>query len=98
MNLHEFQSKKLFADYGLPVPKGIPCRSVSETGDAFDSLGGSRAVVKCQVYAGGRGKSGGVKVVSSRQEAEEFAGKWLGNRLVTYQDRKARPAGQRHPS
>ena len=88
MNLHEFQSKKLFADYGLPVPKGIPCRSVSETGDAFDSLGGSRAVVKCQVYAGGRGKSGGVKVVSSRQEAEEFAGKWLGNRLVTYQTGK----------
>jgi len=92
MNLHEYQAKQLFADYGLPVPPGIPCHSVEETVAAVRKLGGDKWVVKCQVHAGGRGKAGGVKVVATEQDAAEFAKKWLGQRLVTYQtDAKGQP-------
>lgn len=85
MNLHEFQAKQLFAEYGLPVSKGIAAESVSQAVAAMKEIGGSRWVIKAQVHAGGRGKAGGVKLVSSAEEVEEFAKKWLGNRLVTYQ-------------
>ena len=60
MNLHEYQAKQLFADYGLPVPSGIPCSSADEAVAATKKLGGDKWVVKCQVHAGGRGKAGGV--------------------------------------
>lgn len=85
MNLHEYQAKQLFADYGLPVPSGIPCSSADEAVAATKKLGGDKWVVKCQVHAGGRGKAGGVKVASSEQDVREFAEYWLGKRLVTYQ-------------
>ena len=85
MNLHEFQAKQLFAEYGLPVSKGIAAESVSQAVAAMKEIGGDRWVVKAQVHAGGRGKAGGVKLVSTAEEVEEFAKKWLGNRLVTYQ-------------
>jgi succinyl-CoA synthetase beta subunit len=85
MNLHEYQGKQLFAEYGLPVSKGIACSTPAEAAAAADQIGGNKWVVKAQVHAGGRGKAGGVKLVSSKQEIEEFAKKWLGNRLVTYQ-------------
>ncbi len=85
MNLHEYQAKQLFAEYGLPVSKGIAAESVSEAVAAAKDIGGSEWVVKAQVHAGGRGKAGGVKLVSSAAEIEQFAEKWLGNRLVTYQ-------------
>ena len=85
MNLHEYQAKQLFAEYGLPVSKGFACSTPAEAVTAADQIGGDRWVVKAQVHAGGRGKAGGVKLVSSKKEIEEFATKWLGNRLVTYQ-------------
>src|SRR5690625_2400673 len=85
MNLHEFQAKQLFAEYALPVSKGIAAESVSQAVAAMKEIGGDRWVVKAQVHAGGRGKAGGVKLVSTAEEVEEFAKQWLGNRLVTYQ-------------
>jgi len=85
MNLHEYQSKQLFADYGIPVPRGIPARSPGEAGKAAEELGGDVWVVKAQVHAGGRGKGGGVKLVRSRAEAEEAAAAMLGTQLVTHQ-------------
>ncbi len=85
MNLHEYQGKQLFAKYGLPVSTGFACDTPEEAAQAADRIGGNRWVVKAQVHAGGRGKAGGVKLVSTKEEIREFAQKWLGNRLVTYQ-------------
>ena len=85
MNLHEYQSKQLFAEYGLPVSEGFACDTPQEAAEAADKLGGDKWVVKCQVHAGGRGKAGGVKLVSSKNEIKEFAHQWLGKNLVTYQ-------------
>lgn len=85
MNLHEYQGKQLFAEYGLPVSKGVAAESVAEAVAAAATIGGERWVVKAQVHAGGRGKAGGVKLVESAAEIRAFAEKWLGQRLVTYQ-------------
>ena len=85
MNLHEYQAKRLFAEYGLPVSKGKTAETPSEAVAAAEIIGGDKWVVKAQVHAGGRGKAGGVKLVSSKSEVEAFARKWLGNNLVTYQ-------------
>ncbi|CZF79988.1 ADP-forming succinate--CoA ligase subunit beta [Grimontia kaedaensis] len=85
MNLHEYQSKQLFAEYGLPVSEGYACDTPQEAAEAADKLGGNKWVVKCQVHAGGRGKAGGVKLVSNKEEIKEFAQNWLGKNLVTYQ-------------
>ncbi|MCK0536147.1 ADP-forming succinate--CoA ligase subunit beta [Alcanivorax quisquiliarum] len=85
MNLHEYQGKQLFAEYGLPVSKGYACDTPEEVAAKAKEIGGDRWVVKAQVHAGGRGKAGGVKLVESPEEAAEFAKKWLGQRLVTFQ-------------
>jgi len=85
MNLHEYQGKQLFAEYGLPVSKGIAAETVQEAVAAADVIGGGQWVVKAQVHAGGRGKAGGVKLVTSKDEIEAFARQWLGKNLVTYQ-------------
>lgn len=85
MNLHEYQAKQLLAQYGLPVPKGEVAASVEEALKAADKLNLKRWVAKAQVHAGGRGKAGGVKVVSTKEELEKFAKSLLGKRLVTYQ-------------
>ena len=85
MNLHEYQGKQLFAKFGLPVSKNVVISSADEALNACRDIGGNKWVVKAQVHAGGRGKSGGVKLVSTPEEAEEFANHWLGKRLVTYQ-------------
>jgi succinyl-CoA synthetase beta subunit len=85
MNLHEYQAKQLFAEYGLPVSEGVAAETVQEAIAAADVIGGDRWVVKAQVHAGGRGKAGGVKLVTSKAEIEEFSRHWLGTRLVTYQ-------------
>lgn len=95
MNLHEYQAKQLFAEYGLPVSKGVAAETPSEAANAAGIIGGDKWVVKAQVHAGGRGKAGGVKLVSSKAEIEEFAKKWLGNRLVTYQtDERGQPVSR----
>lgn len=85
MNLHEYQAKQLFAEYGLPVSKGYAVDTPDEAAAAADKLGGNKWVVKAQVHAGGRGKAGGVKLVTSKEEIKAFAEKWLGKNLVTYQ-------------
>ena len=85
MNLHEYQAKQLFAEYGLPVSTGYACDTPEEAAAAADKIGGDMWVVKCQVHAGGRGKAGGVKLVKSKEEIKEFAANWLGKNLVTYQ-------------
>ncbi|WP_105103167.1 ADP-forming succinate--CoA ligase subunit beta [Microbulbifer pacificus] len=95
MNLHEYQGKQLFAAYGLPVSKGIAAETPAAAAAAADEIGGNKWVVKAQVHAGGRGKAGGVKLVDSKAEIEEFAKKWLGNNLVTYQtDEKGQPVSR----
>ncbi|MEK9541942.1 MAG: ADP-forming succinate--CoA ligase subunit beta [Luminiphilus sp.] len=85
MNLHEYQGKALFADYGLPVSKGHAVSTPEEARAAAEEIGGSMWVVKAQVHAGGRGKAGGVKLVDSSAAVAEFAEHWLDKRLVTYQ-------------
>jgi succinyl-CoA synthetase beta subunit len=85
MNLHEYQGKQLFAEYGLPVSTGYACETPEEAAQAADVIGGKRWVVKAQVHAGGRGKAGGVKLVESKDDIREFAKTWLGTNLVTYQ-------------
>jgi len=85
MNLHEYQAKQLFADYGLPVSRGITVDTAADAAAATIEIGGDKWVVKAQVHAGGRGKAGGVKLVDSAEEAEAFASQWLGKNLVTYQ-------------
>ena len=85
MNLHEYQSKNLFAQYGIPVPRGVAAASVAEAEQAAATLGGARWVVKAQVHAGGRGKGGGVKLLDSPAGVGDFAGQLLGSRLVTPQ-------------
>ncbi len=85
MNLHEYQGKQLFREYGLPVSEGIACDTPQAAVEAAGELGGDKWVVKCQVHAGGRGKAGGVKLVNSKEEIREFAQNWLGKKLITYQ-------------
>lgn len=85
MNLHEYQGKQLFADYGLPVSTGHAVDTPEAAAEAADLIGGDKWVVKAQVHAGGRGKAGGVKLVDSKEEIAEFASNWLGKNLVTYQ-------------
>lgn len=85
MNLHEYQGKQLFAEYGLPVSKGFACDTADQVVDAVNKIDGDMWVVKAQVHAGGRGKAGGVKLVKSADEAKAFADQWLGKNLVTYQ-------------
>ena len=95
MNLHEYQGKQLFAQYGLPVSKGIAAATVEEAVAAADQIGGDTFVVKAQVHAGGRGKAGGVKLVKSKEDIRAFAEKWLGKNLVTYQtDEKGQPVSR----
>ena len=85
MNLHEYQAKQLFAEYGLPVSKGFAVDTADEAVAAAKELGGERWVIKVQVHAGGRGKAGGVKLVSTEAEIRDFATKHIGTNLVTFQ-------------
>ncbi|MGB1747624.1 MAG: ADP-forming succinate--CoA ligase subunit beta [Pseudohongiellaceae bacterium] len=95
MNLHEYQAKALFAEYGLPVSKGQAVDTPEQAAAAAADIGGDRWVVKAQVHAGGRGKAGGVKLVNSAEEAAAFAEQWLGKKLVTYQtDAEGQPVSK----
>ncbi len=85
MNLHEYQGKALFAEYNLPVSKGVVIFKPEEALKACRDIGGTKWVVKAQVHAGGRGKAGGVKLVDTPDDAIDFARSWLGKKLVTYQ-------------
>ena len=85
MNLHEYQGKALFREYGLPVSDGVACDTTEEVLAAAKQIGGDMWVVKAQVHAGGRGKAGGVKLVKTEAEIREFCERHIGSRLVTYQ-------------
>jgi len=92
MNLHEYQSKALFKQYGMPVPEHRIVSSAGDVSAALDALEGETWVVKAQVHAGGRGKAGGVKLSDKREEVAHFVGEMLGSHLVTYQtDEKGQP-------
>ena len=85
MNLHEYQAKQLFADYGLPVSKGVVVDDADKVAAAVKKIGGKKWMVKAQVHAGGRGKAGGVKLADSVEDVRGFAEQWLGKNLITYQ-------------
>jgi succinyl-CoA synthetase beta subunit len=85
MNLHEYQAKQLFASYGLPVPQGSVAYNVEDALQVASQLSTPRWVVKAQVHAGGRGKAGGVKLVSTQEDLSAFVRSMIGTRLVTYQ-------------
>lgn len=85
MNLHEYQGKQLFAQYGLPVTTGEVVKSTAEVKAAIAKIGSSEWVVKAQVHAGGRGKAGGVKLFKDAEKVEAFVASLLGTNLVTYQ-------------
>ena len=95
MNLHEYQAKALFRNFGLPVSQG---KAVDTPGDAVEAakeLGGDRWVCKVQVHAGGRGKAGGVRLVDDLDGVRDFATEWLGKRLVTVQtDAEGQPVAK----
>tara|TARA_B100000214_G_scaffold86938_2_gene59704 strand:+ start:1155 stop:2327 length:1173 start_codon:yes stop_codon:yes gene_type:complete len=95
MNLHEYQSKQLFREYKIYVSEGLAASSVEEAEKVAKSLNVNKWVVKAQVHAGGRGKAGGVEVVDSIEKVKEFANKWLGQNLVTFQtDEKGQPVNE----
>ena len=95
MNLHEYQGKQLFAEYGLPVSKGYAVDTPEDAVAAAEKIGGSEWVVKAQVHAGGRGKAGGVKLLKDTAEIAAFAKQWLGKNLVTYQtDENGQPVSK----
>lgn len=85
MNLHEYQAKQLLTSYHIPVPQGVVVASVAEIAAALAQLKSTKWVVKAQVHAGGRGKAGGVKLVSTPAEVAQVASELLGKNLVTYQ-------------
>lgn len=95
MNLHEYQSKALFSEYGIAVPENRVINDQSQIKAKLDELGGSRWVVKAQVHAGGRGKAGGVKIADKAEDVEDFVSSMLGSQLVTFQtDAKGQPVNQ----
>ncbi len=97
MNIHEYQAKRIFADYGIPVPRGFVARSALEAFELACELaqsGSDRFVVKAQVHAGGRGKAGGIRVCRSPQEVEQAAADMIGRELATHQTGAAgKPVG-----
>ena len=95
MNLHEYQAKSLFKEYGLPVSDGFAVDTADEAVEAAKKIGGERWVVKVQVHAGGRGKAGGVKLADSLDEVRAFADQWIGRNLVTFQtDENGQPVSK----
>ncbi len=95
MNLHEYQAKGLFAEYGLPVSEGYAVDTADEAVAAAQKIGGDRWVVKVQVHAGGRGKAGGVKLADTLDDVRAFADNWVGKNLVTFQtDENGQPVSK----
>ena len=85
MNIHEYQAKQLFQNYGIPVPQGMHVNTSERAKEIAEKLGGDGWVVKAQVHAGGRGKVGGVKFAKNITEVAEISESLLGKRLVTIQ-------------
>ena len=85
MNIHEYQAKKILAQYGVPVPRGGGAHSATGAIYQANELGGDKWIVKAQVHSGARGKAGGVKLCESPKEISQFCDQFLGNNLVTNQ-------------
>lgn len=85
MKIHEYQAKEILRKYNVITPKGVACFSVNEAVQAAQQLGGNVWAVKAQIYAGGRGKGGGVKVAKSLDEVRQHASEILNMRLITHQ-------------
>lgn len=85
MNIHEFQAKQLFRDYGIPVPNGGPATSVAEAVAVARGIDSDGWMLKAQVHAGGRGKAGGVKRAADIEAVEQLSSTLLGTHLVTHQ-------------
>src|SRR5687768_18166678 len=85
MKIHEYQARQILADAGVPVPPAEVVRTPEEAAQAFKNFGVGMCVVKAQVYAGGRGKAGFVKLVKSADEARDAAKFMLTHRMVSYQ-------------
>ncbi|WP_039789171.1 ADP-forming succinate--CoA ligase subunit beta [Herbaspirillum huttiense] len=85
MKIHEYQGKEILRQFGVTVPRGIPCQSVEDAVKAAETLGGPVWVVKAQIHAGGRGKGGGVKVAKSIEQVKEYANQIMGMQLITHQ-------------
>jgi succinyl-CoA synthetase beta subunit len=95
MNLHEYQAKQVFVQYGMPVPNNQVVESADDVSSALQKLAGDRWVVKAQVHAGGRGKAGGVKLLDSAEAVKQTVSELLGSRLVTHQtDEQGQPINQ----
>ena len=95
MNLHEYQAKQLFREYGIAVSDGIAVSSPDEAEKIALSLNVDKWVVKAQVHAGGRGKAGGVEVVDNIEKVRSFTERWIGQNLVTFQtDEKGQPVNE----
>lgn len=95
MNVHEYQAKQILAEYGLPVPESEVVWNAEEAVAAAKQIHNTKWVVKAQVHAGGRGKAGGVRLVSSLDDVSKAAQELLGTRLVTYQtDANGQPVNQ----
>jgi len=92
MKIHEYQGKEILRQFGVTVPRGIPCNTVEDAVKAAETLGGPVWVVKAQIHAGGRGKGGGVKVAKSLDQVREYANQILGMQLITHQ---TGPEGQK---
>ena len=85
MNLHEYQSKELFREYGIPVPQGYIARSADEAMSVSKKIDGELWVIKAQIHSGGRGKVGGVKIAKTIDEISRFSKEMLGKKMVTNQ-------------
>ncbi|EPE37661.1 succinyl-CoA ligase subunit beta [Candidatus Photodesmus katoptron] len=92
MNLHEYQAKQLFSEFGLSIPEGYVCDTPQKALESAGRIVTKKKVVKCQVHSGGRGKAGAVKICDSKDAVKKFSENWLGKRLLTYQtDSKGQP-------
>ncbi len=85
MNIHEYQAKQLFKQYGVAIPQGMMAETTEQALEAAEEINSDKWVIKAQVHAGGRGKGGGVKIASSLEEVRELADKILGMKLITHQ-------------
>jgi succinyl-CoA synthetase beta subunit len=84
MHIHEYQAKEILSSYGIPIPRGLVALTSDQVERAAKMMGG-RCVVKAQIYAGGRGKAGGIRLVLHPEEAQEFGKELFGRTLVTRQ-------------
>ena len=85
MNLHEYQAKQLFNQYGIATPNGKMIATADEVESTITAIGGDRWVVKAQVHCGGRGKAGGVRVEDNLDAVKDAVNAMLGSQLVTHQ-------------